>query len=201
MANGGDGWHAAGWTGAGRAVALAWRWIRIGALAALAVMVLLVGAYWPPSIREFREIESDYIASRQPTDCAIQGLRPLAFNPEFTSEEFNKTLTALMNGAIRESAAVRTRFKRRRFSVPYQPVKSAAAAVSALLDEQAALYKALIDDPNHSDEALHRFAQAYRRAERRIVATRRSLLLAEGKGWARRAVCNKEPEPVQLPGP
>lgn len=165
--------------------------------AGLAASAFAAVAYVPlqrVALRDLRQLERDYIAAREPTACATQGLVPLAFS-DFTDAELDSTLEALISEAREESEAERQRFRRRTVA-PIPPVRSAREALAEALDAQVALYDALVEDPQGSYDELKRLGRLNNTFERRAARARNLLLVGQPTGWKQRFICDEEPPTV-----
>jgi len=143
------------------------------------------------ALRDLRRLEQDYIAAREPTACATQSLVPLALG-RLDLKDLDDVLVILTHEAHAASVELRDDFERRRV-FPFPPVRGARAALAEALDEQVALYDAMIKTPDASEDELRRLGRANTRFERRAETARNFLLVGEGEGWARRFVCDDEP--------
>jgi hypothetical protein len=158
-------------------------------LLGLLILVLIATALQRLALRDLRRVEADYIASRKPTACAIEGLVPFAENNRDFSE-IDDAIATLVDEASTKAAAVRTRFESRKRVVPYPPVREASAAVGRTLVAQTGLYEAMTRDPLQTDDELRTFARRYADAERKIGDARKALFVGPGDGWSRRAICD-----------
>lgn len=159
---------------------------------AVALAALLAAGH-RMALGDLRHIEADYVASREPTACAIQALTPLALGPESTARQTDRKLLEVVTQADREVRAVRRRFDAGGDVFPYPPVRDARKALGAALDAQERLYDVMVRDPERGNEEYVRFAAINGRAEARISSARRSLAVAAGSGWSRRFVCDQPP--------
>jgi hypothetical protein len=146
------------------------------------------------ALRDLRRLEQDYIAAREPTACATQELVPLALGPD-GRDSLDATVLKLTKQALSQSVRLRDDFTGRKVA-PFPPVRSARSALAEALDKQVALYQAMVDDPDTTDDDLRALGHANTRFERRAESARRLLLVGKGSGWARRFVCDVEPPPV-----
>jgi hypothetical protein len=162
------------------------------ALGATIVVLLVVTQRF--ALRDLRVLEADYIAAREPTACATQGLTPFAFG-EVSFPKLDAALDRLVRQAGDQSSALRDRFHRRHV-VPLPPVRSARAALADALDAQVALYAAMRDDPAHSEDELRTLGLANTRVERRFAALRRELFVGRPPGWGRRFMCDEAAPPT-----
>ena len=102
--------------------------------------------------------------------------------------------TRIVTGSAIEIELVRERFDEGGQVFPFPPLRNAHRAVREAIDDQTALYQAMVNDPENSTDEFDSFKKRYQRAERAIVSARRSLLVGQGEGWAKRGVC-KTPAP------
>jgi hypothetical protein len=141
------------------------------------------------ALADLRRVEALYIAGREPTACATQGLAAGAFSID--QSKLPETTLALVRQGATGSRAVRDRARRRDLvRIPLPALSSAQAAVREALDDQVALYDAMIDEPARSDAKLRTLGLANTRAERRIRTARRWVLATETEDWRRRFICD-----------
>ena len=158
-----------------------------GALVVLAAGVAVQRA----ALADLRQIERDYVAAREPTACATQGLLPFAFG-QIDLEELDAALEELVVEAGQESAEVRRLVDRRRV-LPYPPVRGAHEALTDALRAQTVLYEAMIERPADSDEELRALGQRNAAVERKLARARNTLLVGRPTGWDRRFACDEPP--------
>ena len=165
-------------------------------LAAAVVAGLLVGlaAGQRVALRDLRRLEAVYVAGREATACATQSLLPFAFG-DIDLDELDAELERLVVEAGVETDRVRDRLDGRAV-VPYPPLRSARRALARALDDQAALYEAMLIEPAGSEDELRALGRSNREVERRLSRVRRTLLVGEPSGWDRRYVCD-EPPPAE----
>jgi hypothetical protein len=166
-------------------------------LSVLAVVLLAGVVVHRIALRDLRRLEQDYISAREPTACANQALMPLALG-RLDVDDLDEMLVILTNEAHAESVGLRDDFKKHRV-FPFPPVEGARAALADALDQQVALYDAMIKTPDASDDELRRLGRANSRFERRAESARSVLFVGEGEGWNRRFVCDDEPPVVPPP--
>ena len=160
------------------------------------VIVLLVGVAvgHRAAVRDLRRLEGDYLAAREPTACATQGLLPFAFG-RIDLDEFDAALEELVVDAGRESDELRRRFGRRHVG-PFPPVRDARDALADALRAQTALYEAMITTPADSEDELRELGRRNAVVERRLARARSALLVGRPTGWDRRFQCDDPPPPT-----
>lgn len=154
------------------------------------VALLIFGGFQQAALGDFRQLERDYIASRQVTACANQALIPLAFGD---MDDLDTVLETIVTGSAVEIALVSERFADHGRPSPFPRLGRAHRAVGRAIDEQVELYRAMVDDPENSADELDRFTERYQQAERAIAGARSVLFVGQGEGWARRGVCRAPP--------
>ena len=141
------------------------------------------------ALRDLRRVEALYIAGREPTACATQGLAEGAFSID--QSDLPDNVLALVREGAAGSRAVRDRAHAEDLvRLPLPALSDAQDAVRRALDDQVALYDAMIDDPAASDPKLRTLGLANTRAERRIRTARRWVLATETEEWKRRFICD-----------
>jgi hypothetical protein len=141
------------------------------------------------ALRDLRRVEALYIAGREPTACATQGLAPGAFSID--QSKLTENVLALVKQGAAGSRTVRDRAQREDLvRMPLPVLDDAQDAVRAALDEQVTLYDQMVDDPAASDPQLRTLGLANTRAERRIRTARRWVLATETEAWKRRFICD-----------
>lgn len=161
-------------------------------VAGLVLVVLVVGQRF--ALRDLRRVEADYVAAREPTACATQGLLPFAFSGEEapSSEERDEAVAELVAQAARDVAEARKAFLAHGGVVPFPPLGAAHGAVRQSMDKQLALYEAMVGDPANSDDELRASGLANTAAERRLDKVRSWLFVGTNERWARRFICKQE---------
>ena len=158
----------------------------------IALLLLVTGGFvHRAALADLRQIERDYLAAREPTACATQGLLPFAFG-EIDLEELDRALEELVVEAGRESAEVRRRVEGRRVA-PFPPVRSARDALEDALRAQTSLYEAMIERPDESEEELRALGRRNADVERKLARARNTLIVGRPTGWDRRFVCDEPP--------
>ena len=158
-------------------------WVAIGAF--LGVLLVLQQL----ALRDLRRVEALYIAGREPTACATQGLAEGAFSPD--QSDLPENVLALVREGAAGSRTVRDRaYADDLVQLPLPALSDAQHAVRRALDDQVALYDAMIDDPASSDPKLRTLGLANTRAERKIRAARGWVLASETEAWKRRFICD-----------
>ena len=156
----------------------------------IGVLVLLVPVQ-RIALRDLRRLEQDYMAAREPTACATAALEPYAFDLD-DLEELDAVVEDLVRGALAESEELHERFAERRVA-PVPPIKAAREELADALDAQVALYRAMLDDPDGSQDELRVLGRSNNRFERRAARARNLLLVGKPTGWDRRFACDTEP--------
>jgi hypothetical protein len=141
------------------------------------------------ALRDVRRIEGLYIAGREPTACATQGLAAGAFSTD--QSHLSEDVLELVKQGAAGSREVRARAMADDLvRIPFPAVDAAQDAVREALDDQVALYDAMVDAPATTDPKLRTLGLANTRAERRIRTARRWVLAGETEAWRRRFVCD-----------
>ena len=141
------------------------------------------------ALKDLRRIESLYIAGREPTACATQGLAPGAFSTD--QSHLSENVLRLVRQGADGSRAVQARARAHDLvRLPLPALEDAQDAVRQALDDQVVLYDAMIDDPAATDPKLRTLGLANTRAERRIRTARRWVLATETEDWKRRFICD-----------
>ncbi|HUP85451.1 MAG TPA: hypothetical protein VM143_07270 [Acidimicrobiales bacterium] len=166
------------------------RQLRIAAAMAAGVVVVAF-VLQQVALRDLRRLEAAYIAAREPTACATQGLLPGAFSED--QSQLPETVLALVTRAYRETVQLDRRYHREdHVLTPLPALQHAEAAIGEALRAQVALYDAMVNDPDSSEAKLHTLGLANTRAERQLGRARRRLLASETQDWRRRFVCDHE---------
>lgn len=174
------------------------RWqLRFSVLVALGVILVPLAAAHRRALNDFRQLEQDYIASREPSACALQGLAPYAFAIDRSG--MDAELDRLIRDAAADLEDVDRAFDARRAVLPWPRLVGAHDALGEAIDAQRQLYDAMINEPEDSDDERERFRELNMKASVRIVDARSLLFVGAGNGWSRRAVCD-EPPPETPPG-
>jgi hypothetical protein len=143
------------------------------------------------ALRDLRGLEAAYIAAREPTACATQGLLPSAFSED--QSELPETVLELVTGAYRQTVQLDRRYHDEdHVRVPLPALRRSEAAIGEALRAQVALYDAMVDDPKASEAKLHILGLANTRAERELGRSRRILLASPTAEWKRRFICDHE---------
>jgi hypothetical protein len=158
----------------------------VTAVAAVFVMLIVLQQL---ALRDVRRVEALYIAGREPTACATQGLAEGAFSID--QSELPANVLALVRQGAAGSREVRDRAATRDVvRIPLPAIADAQDAVREALDDQVVLYDAMIDEPAASEPKLRTLGLANTRAERRIRTARRWVLAGETEAWKRRFICD-----------
>lgn len=174
------------------------RWqLRLAVLVALGVILVPLAVAHRRALNDFRQLEQDYIASREPSACALQGLTPYAFAVDRSG--MDAELERLIRDAAGDLDDVARAFDARRAVLPWPRLEGARDALGEAIDAQRELYDAMINDPENSDDEHERFRQLNMTASVKIVDARSLLFVGAGEGWSRRALCD-EPPPETPPG-
>jgi hypothetical protein len=164
--------------------------LRIGLAIAGGVLVILF-VVQQFALRDLRRLEAAYIAAREPTACATQGLLPTAFSED--QSELPETVLELVTGAFRETVRLDRRFHAEdHVRVPLPALRHSEVAIGDALRAQVALYDAMVNDPKASEAKLHALGLANTRAERLLGRARRLLLASETPAWKRRFICDHD---------
>jgi hypothetical protein len=166
------------------------RWSRRRTIAVVAVgLLVIVLVVQQLALHDLRRLESAYIAAREPTACATQGLLPGAFSED--QSELPETVLELVTGAYRETLELDRLYRRNdHVRVPLPALRRSEAAIGDALRAQVALYEAMVNDPEASEAKLHILGLANTRAERELGRARRQLLASETAAWNRRFICD-----------
>lgn len=181
------------------------RWQRrIAVLAATGLILVPLGVAHRRALNDFRQLEQDYIASRKPSACALQGLTPYAFAVD--RSDIGNDLERLISEAAADLRDLDRAFDARRAVLPWPRLTEAHDSLSEAIDAQREFYAAMIDDPENSEDERERFRQLNMQASVKLVDARSLLFVGAGEGWARRGVCDEPPPEVppgleQYPGP
>ena len=156
---------------------------------ASSVVVVVLVVLQQVALKDLRRIEALYIAGREPTACATQGLAPGAFATD--QSHLSEDVLQLVRQGSDGSRAVRARADAHDLvRIPLPALHDAQDAVREALDDQVVLYDAMVDDPASSDPKLRTLGLANTRAERRIRTARRWVLATETEDWKRRFICD-----------
>ena len=157
-------------------------------LASVTLIVLFV--LQQLSLRDLRRLESAYIDAREPTACATQALKPMAFNPD--PSRLSETVLALVEEAASESTRLEREFRSRdHVGLPLPALQRSEEAIGTALRAQVRLYDAMVHDPSASEPKLRTLGLANTDAERRLARARRLLLASESEAWKRRFICDQ----------
>lgn len=174
------------------------RWqLRLAVLVALGLILAPLAAAHRRALNDFRQLEQDYIASREPSACALQGLTPYAFAVDRSG--MGADLDRLIREAATDLDEVDRAFDARRAVLAWPRLADAHDALGEAIDAQRELYDAMINDPENSDDEHERFRELNMAASVKIVDARSILFVGAGEGWSRRALCD-EPPPETPPG-
>jgi hypothetical protein len=159
--------------------------VLLGLGAVLLVLVVLQQV----ALKDLRRVEALYIAGREPTACATQGLAAGAFSTD--QSDLPENVLTLVKQGREGSIAVRDRAEAEDLvRLPLPPLTSAQRAVREALGLQVRLYDAMVDEPAASEPKLRALGLANTRAERKLRTARRLLLVSETLEWRRRFICD-----------
>ena len=167
-------------------------------LPAVAVGFVLVALGHRVALRDLRGVESDYLAAREITACATQSLLPHAFGEDLDFDALDADLDRLTREAADASLELARAFERDDVAA-FPPVRAARDRLATALAAQAALYAALVADPDGSNDELRRLGAANNAFERRAKSGRRWLLVGKPADWDERFVCDEPPPFVPPP--
>jgi hypothetical protein len=159
------------------------------------VLVIAASVLVPPlavqqiALRDVRRIEALYIAGREPTACATQGLAAGAFSTD--QSHLSDNVLALVQQGAAGSRTGRARARAENLvRIPLPALDAAQGAVREALDDQVALYDAMVNAPATTDPKLRTLGLANTRAEKRIRTARRWVFAGETEAWKRRFICD-----------
>ena len=142
------------------------------------------------ALGDLRRLESAYVAAREPTACATEALKPMAFSIDQST--MPDTVLRLVTEASQESARLEKRFRGRdHVRVPLPALRESERAIGEALRAQVSLYDAMVREPDASEPELRTLGLANTAAERRLARARRMLLATETTAWKRRFICDR----------
>ena len=141
------------------------------------------------ALRDLRRLEEAYIEAREPTACATQALKPMAFSVD--QSRLTETVLELVTEASQESVRLEREYRSAdNVRLPLPAFGDAERAIGEALRAQVSLYDAMVHDPDASEPRLRTLGLANTRVERRLATVRRQLLASETDAWKRRFICD-----------
>lgn len=156
----------------------------VAIVVALLVPLALVRQH---EVREVRQLERAYIASRQPTACNTARLAAGAFT--ITGDQVDGVVTQLIRDALVDATKERARYRAHRVRNVLPSLRRADEQLLVTMDAQVRLYDQLLRDPAGADRWILVIGTANNRVERHLAKARNQMLTSASDDWKKRFTC------------